>query len=162
MILLSDANVIIDLAYVGGIWVLPRLADTEILDLVLLECEHPSQPTLVEDVKAAGVRVISVQEDWISKAEPYRRNTTLSIQDCLNVFYAKNYQRTLLAGDLPLREVCQKEGVNLRGSVWIMEQAFEQGIVPAKELLQWIKSWPEKGRRLPKVQLKRLENMLQS
>lgn len=162
MILLSDANVIIDLAYVGGIWVLPRLADTEILDLVLMECEHPSQPMLVDDVKAAGIRVIPVQADWINQAEPYRRNSPLSMQDCLNVFYAKNYQRTLLAGDLPLREVCHKEGIDLRGSIWIVQQAFEQGLVPAKELLQWMKTWPEKGRRLPKADLKRLADLLQT
>ena len=115
MILLSDANVVIDLAYVGGLWVLPRLGDTEILDLVLQECEHPSQPTLTEDLIAAGIRVIPVLAKWLGQLAPYRRNAALSMQDCLNVYYAKNFQRTLLAGDLPLREECRKEGVVDKG-----------------------------------------------
>lgn len=40
MILLSDANVLIDLGYVDGLDVLCHLGQVEVLDVVLLECEH--------------------------------------------------------------------------------------------------------------------------
>lgn len=162
MILLSDANVIIDLALVGGLPVLPRLGETEVLDLVLLECEHPSQPTIAADVVAAGIKVVPVQREWVRQADPYRRNSPLSMQDSLSLYYAKEYQRTLLTGDLPLREFCLREGVELRGSFWIVQQAFELGLVPPRDLLEWLKTWPEKGRRLPQVELKRLSDLLQS
>ena len=37
------------------------------------------------------------------------------------------------------------------GSVWIVEQACERGIVPTQELIQRVKIQQEKGRRLPKA-----------
>jgi len=162
LILVSDANVLIDLGYVGAVSILPQLAETEVLDLVLIECEHPSQPGLVEEIKAAGIRVIAVDEEWITEADIYRADGSLSLQDRLNVHYAKTYQRTLLAGDLPVRDVCTREGIDLCGSLWIVQQAYERGLVTAEELLRWMKVWPEKGRRLPKVELKRLSDLLSS
>ncbi|MBC7964186.1 MAG: hypothetical protein H7Y05_14730 [Steroidobacteraceae bacterium] len=51
MILLTDTSILIDLEYVGGIAVLPRIAPCEILDVVLDECEHESQPGLVQNIK---------------------------------------------------------------------------------------------------------------
>jgi hypothetical protein len=48
LILLADTSILIDLEYVGGIYILPRIAPCEILDVVLDECEHASQPKLVQ------------------------------------------------------------------------------------------------------------------
>lgn len=38
---LVDANVLIDLGMVQGLDLLPRLDDSEVLDVVLLECKQP-------------------------------------------------------------------------------------------------------------------------
>jgi len=43
MIFLADAMVLIDLEYVGGS-LLPQMGATEVMDLVLAECIHTSQP----------------------------------------------------------------------------------------------------------------------
>lgn len=162
MILVSDANVLIDLGHVGGIPVLPLLAETEVLDLVLQECDHPSLPGLCDAVTAAGIKVIPVDRAWIKEADAYRQYSTLSLQDRLNIFYAKTRERVLVTGDLPLRDACQREVVELRGSIWIVEQAYERGLVGRDELLRWLEVWPGKGRRLPKGEVDRLIAMLQS
>lgn len=159
MILLSDANVLIDLGYVSGLELLVQLAPTEVLDVVLDECEHPSQPSLVEAVSEAGIQVVETQTSWVVAAGAYR-SAELSERDRLNLYYAKAFQRVLLAGDLPLRERCAKEGVEVHGSLWLVEQAHARKLVPPEVLCRWLGVWPRVGRRLPKPDLARLKKQL--
>ena len=159
MILLSDANVLIDLGYVGGLGLLARLAPTEVLDVVLLECEHERQPELVNEVRAAGVSVVSTEASWIGAAGRYK-SAGLSLRDRLNLYYAKAYGRVLLAGDKPLRERCEAEGVEVHGSLWLVERACEHALVAEAELCRWIRVWPTLGRRLPASELRRLSRRL--
>lgn len=159
MILLSDANVLIDLGHVDGLGLLVQLAPTEVLDIVLDECEHHSQPGLVEAVQQAGVAVIPTQAAWLVSARAYK-SAELSERDQLNLYYAKTYQRVLLAGDLPLRERCAREGVEVHGSLWLVERAFTLGLVTAQELCRWLRAWPALGRRLPPTELRRLARKL--
>lgn len=159
MILLSEANMLIDLGYVEGLELLVQLAPTEVLDVVLDECEHPSQPGLVSAVEEAGVTVVATQARWVTAATAYKVGE-LSIRDRLNLYYAKTYQRVLLAGDLPLRERCSKEGVEVHGSLWLVEQAFTLGLFTAQELCRWTKVWPTLGRRFPPRELRRLETVM--
>ena len=58
MILLSDANVLMDLGHVHGLNTLTRMAPVEVLDVVLAECDHHSQPSLVSNIRAAGITEI--------------------------------------------------------------------------------------------------------
>lgn len=159
MILLSDANVLIDLGYVDGLELLTALAPTEVLDVVLLECEHERQPELVATIQAAGVEVIATQRSWVSAARRYK-SAELSGQDRLNLYYAKTYSRILLAGDKPLRERSQFEGVEVHGSLWLIERAIEQSLVSPAELCRWLKVWPSLGRRFPTSELRRLVDRL--
>ncbi len=159
MILLSDANVLIDLGYVDGLSLLTRLAPTEVLDVVLLECEHEQQPGLVTAIRNSGVKVIETKAAWVAAARTYRA-IELSVQDRLNLYYAKAYGRILLAGDRPLRSRCIAEGVEVHGSLWLVEQALINSFVTAAELCHWLDVWPTLGRRLPETELRRLAKRL--
>lgn len=46
MILLSDANVLIDFGYVHAVALLPRIAPVEVLDVVLEECRQERWPRI--------------------------------------------------------------------------------------------------------------------
>ena len=162
MILLSDANVLIDLEYVGAIQHLPLIAPVEVLDVVLEECIDDRQPLLVEHVKAAGITVVPLEREWIVPARQFNRYGDLSSQDCLNLFYAQQYNRILVAGDLWVRKSCAKEGIDCRGTIWIVEELFSQKLVPASLLLMWIGKWPLFRRRLPAKELARLEKLLKT
>lgn len=159
MILLSDANVLIDLGYVGGLSLLAGLAPTEVLDVVLLECEHERQPGLVAAVRSSGVTVVPTQASWLTAARAYR-SAELSSQDRLNLYYAKTYGRVLLAGDKPLRDRCGLEGIEVHGSLWLVERAFSRSLMSAGELCRWLEVWPSLGRRLPAADLRRLADLL--
>ncbi|MEL7509501.1 MAG: hypothetical protein AAFN42_19390, partial [Cyanobacteria bacterium J06554_1] len=87
MILLSDANVLIDLGHVQGLDILCQLESVEVLDVVLEECDHPSQPDLVAKILDAGVQLIETKIEWLQAAQAYRQGN-LSPPDLLNFCYA--------------------------------------------------------------------------
>lgn len=159
MILISDASVLIDLGFVDGIDLLPKLGECEVLDLVLMECEHPSQPDLVRTVKESGISVIPVtQALWIEASSLQAKQ--LSVQDKLTLCYAAQRKGIVLAGDRPLREKCLETGIEYRGAIWIVEEAFIKGLIDQEELCRWISVWPTVGRRIPKIELNRLRQVL--
>jgi hypothetical protein len=110
LILISDANILIDLGFVDGINLLPKLGKCEVLDLVLMECEHPSQPELVRTVKESGIFVIPVSQALLNEASSLQARQ-LSVQDKLTLCYASHCNGTVLTGDRPLREKCQESDI---------------------------------------------------
>lgn len=156
LILLSDANILIDLGYVDGLSLLPKIAPVEVLDVVLSECDHPSQPSLVEDIRACGIREVATEVRWMSEA---KRVKGLSSQDALNLYYAARYGRVLLTGDNRLRKQSDMSGVEVHGSIWLAEQAYRRELVATQRLCYWLHEW-SKRRRLPDEGLGRLREIL--
>jgi hypothetical protein len=159
VILLADTSILIDLEHVGGIGILPRLAPCEILDVVLAECEHESQPDLAQNIISAGITVIETSPELANRANSLRRGGVSTI-DMMTLCHARENGHTVLAGDRPLRERCVEEGVAVRGSIWIVEEAHRQRLLEAAELMRWLSIWPTVGRRLPAEELKRLRQLL--
>lgn len=158
--MLADANILIDLAVVGRVGVLPAIAPTEVLDVVLEECRHASQPTLLADVIGCGVTVVETDVSWVGPAVELR-TTSLSLPDALNLSYAHAQGRVLLAGDLPLRIAAQGLGVEVHGSIWLVEQVVGRTTVAdPQEICDWLDRWPASGRRLPARELARLRRGL--
>jgi hypothetical protein len=161
VILLADTNILIDLEYVGGIGVLPRLAPCEILDVVLAECENEKQPLIIQHIEQSGITVIETNRELVLMASALRRGGT-STYDMMTFCHAQEHGHTVLTGDRPLRERCREEGVDYRGSFWIVEEVHLQGLLESAELLRWLTVWPQLGRRLPKEELLRLHRILSS
>ncbi len=159
MILVSDASILIDLGFVDGVGVLPALGACEVLDLVLMECEHESQPGLVQNIMASGITVVQVSDSLLQKANSMQAKL-LSVQDKLTLCYATSMDRVVLAGDRPLREKCQESGLECRGTIWILEEAHRNRLVQPDELCRWLSVWPSVGRRLPPKELERLYSVL--
>ncbi len=159
MILLSDANVLIDLGYVGGLAVLTQLGQVEVLDVVFDECCHPSQPDLPGAIEAAGIQRVTVLREWVQSARPYRTRN-LSSQDALCLYYAKAYQRLLLTNEKPLRKCCEEQQVMVHGTLWIIQRVHERQIVEASKLCEWLAVLSRHNRRLPKNDVTRLKQRL--
>lgn len=159
MILVSDANVLIHLGHVGGLWVLPKIAATEVLDVILQECHHPSQPTLVPDIQGSGVQVVQSELSWILEAQQYH-TAAMSAQDSLNLHYAKAFGRVLLTNDGPLRRHSNHHGVAVHGTIWILEEAARLDLVPGGDLCEWIRLLSDPRWRLPLNELHRVQAYL--
>ena len=159
MILLSDANVVMDLGYVGGLRLLPLLGQCEVLSTVLLECEHEAQPGLVDQIIAAGIVSVEVGRPLIEAAMNHP-NEIISLQDRQCLIYAQEQGRVLLTGDRFLRDAADAGGVEYHGSVWLVEQAMALGEFDSDELCGWLEMWPLRQRRLPKSELLRIRSLL--
>jgi predicted nucleic acid-binding protein len=160
LILLSDANVLIDLGYVDGLSVLTQLGTVEVLDVVFNECCHPRQPDLPEAIAAAGIQTVTVVQEWVLLARSYQTGP-LSFQDVLCLYYAKTYQRLLLTNEKPLRRSCQKQQVPVHGTLWIIQSVYERELLDAAILCEWLSILHQHNRRLPKAEVALLGKLLE-
>lgn len=159
MILLSDANVLIDLGYVDGLSVLTQLGTVEVLDVVFDECRHPRQPDLPEAIAAAGIETVPVTQAWALSARAYQQGP-LSFQDALCLYYAETYQRLLLTNEKPLRRFCQERQVPVHGTLWIIQSVYERQLLDAVLLCEWLSILNRHNRRLPKAEINTLKQRL--
>jgi len=159
MVLVTDANVLIDLCCTGGLHVLPKIGPTEVLDVVLKESiDH--KPELLKQVNMEGINVISVEYDWLDEADSLRTEE-LSLPDSLNLYYARRCKRILLTNDGPLRIRCEELGVSYHGTLWLMEQMFEQNLIESHELCSWFPIFIKYNRRcLPPKQTEQLKQKI--
>lgn len=159
MILLSDANVLIDLGYVDGLSLLMQLGTVEVLDIVLDECYHPRQPELPRAIVAAGIQKVHTLSQWAQLARTYQTGP-LSFQDALCLYYAKTYQRILLTNEKPLRKFCQEQQVPVHGTLWIIQSVHERQLLDAMALCEWLAILDRHNRRLPKAEVNSLKQQL--
>lgn len=159
MILVTDANILITLFDVDGVAVLPQIAPTEVLDVVLAECEHESQPGLREAVIASDIEIVTSEIAWAAQANRMKGGKLSSV-DALCLYYAKSQGRALLSGGRPLRNRCKEEGVEYHGVLWVVREAYDRNLMPAEELCRWVNIWPVMERRLPKDELRKLKGQL--
>ncbi|MBW4474720.1 MAG: hypothetical protein KME45_30730 [Stenomitos rutilans HA7619-LM2] len=159
MIFLLDANILIDLGCVEGLDTLASLGIAEVLDMVLIDCEHPKQPSLVEDIRQIGVKEITVEQKGVKAAQKYRKGR-LSLQDALNLHHAKTFGHTLLTNEQPLRSVCIEEEVPFHGMLWIVEQVHNLQLRSVAQLCNWLQILEQLNRWLPKTELEELRQKL--
>lgn len=156
---MTDANILITLFDVDGVAVLPQIAPTEVLDVVLAECEHESQPGLREAVIASEIEVVTSEIAWAAQANKMKGGKLSSV-DALCLYYAKSRGMALLSGDKPLRNRCKEEGVEYHGVLWVVREAYDRNLMPPEELCRWVNIWPLMERRLPKDELGKLRDQL--
>jgi rRNA-processing protein FCF1 len=161
LILIADSNILIDMEYADAISVLPQINPCYVLDVVLEECDNKTQPLLVQNILASGIKVIETNAAIADNASS-RRNGKVSTVDMMHICVAEKNGYIVLAGDRALRERCSEEGVEVRGIIWIVEEAHRLNLVKGKELCRWLELWPMIMRRLPAEELSRLRKKLHS
>ena len=157
MILISDANVLIDLGLVNGLTIFTQLAKVEVLDVIFDECTAPSQ--LQNQIISAGIQKIEVTHDWLRSLIAYHQGS-LSFQDALCLYYAKNFNRVLITNDKPLRTLSQQQGIKIHGTLWIIHQAYEQKLLSSNELCAWISTLIQQGSRMPPQEVAKLRALM--
>jgi len=162
-LLVSDANIIIDIAVAGLVEVMFSL-DYEfgIADLQFaaeLEQQHP-------EVLAAGLKLVELQPEAVGAANTLLENNTrqkVSIYDCMALSLAQQEECTLLTGDGKLRQLAIVEGVTVRGTLWLMEQMFKAGAITVDQAEQAYNKMLDDGSRLPEDEIqKQLTNFRES
>ena len=146
-ILVSDANIFIDMDVSNLTRSMFRLNETfatpDVLYREELEEHHADLPRFglrIEQLDSAGI----VEVGRISAI--YNQTST---NDVFAIVLAKERQWSLLTGDQHMRNAALEEGVEVRGTVWLIRRMVETKIISIIQARASMKLMRNGGRRLP-------------
>lgn len=164
-ILVSDANIIIDMA-AGGLLI--SMFSMEECDFIApnmlfeeeLEEEH-------EHILELGLRLEVLTSDTLSvHHELVERNPEPGRYNLFALALAKQEECPLLTGDMALRTAAQKEGVEVHGTLWLVERMVETEKISVAAARSAYEKMKEDGSWLPwklaEANLKKLDKQLQA
>lgn len=148
-LLVSDANIIIDMN-TGGLLRLmfgfdATFAVPDTLFEEELRADHPELPRL-------GLKLLELHEETVAHAsrlvEKYR-GLGASTNDLLALALAWQEKCPLLTGDGRLRTAAQTEGIDMHGTLWLVEQMVKARTITARKAEFGYDKMRKAGRRLP-------------
>ena len=151
-LLISDANIIIDIEAGGLVNQMFRLeyrfgVPDVLFDLELRE-QHGHLVTL-------GLEVLEVKSEAVRYAETLgERYRATSAMDLLALALARQECCPLLSGDKALRQAARKEGVDVRGTIWLVGEMLQAKVVTRKQARAAYTAMLSDGRRLPENEIK--------
>ena len=157
-LLISDANILIDIEegrLLESFFSLPyqfKAPD------VLFEEELREQHS---DLLDLGLLLGELSTDSVEYAFELRQKyASLSMNDCFALSLAKQEECPLLTGDMALRNTAQEEEVELKGTLWAVEQMVAHEIINKEQALKAYDSMKAAGRRLPwSIAVRRLNEL---
>lgn len=146
-LLISDANILIDLEegqLIETVFSLPyQFSTPDMLFYDELEEQHSHLLDL-------GLQLGDLTEDSIDTLQQLVSvHTKPSRYDCMALVLAQQEQCPLLTGDKELRASAKKEGVEVRGTIWLVERMIEHNLISISQALDSYQRMEENGRRLP-------------
>ena len=153
----SDTNVWIDFGCIDRLGLPFLLPYSYIMYYEQIERELLSVNR--EELTKSGLQAVDITIDEFFLAEEYgAKYLALSKWDRIALAIAKNRNIKLLTGDMPLRKAAIKEKVQVVGTIGIVDELYNRGLVDKQEYIYCLEALLEKnGRmvRLPSEELKR-------
>lgn len=104
-----------------------------------------------EQLKALGLIVETLQADAVAALfELTLQHNNSALADVSWYFVAKAKNLPLLTGDAQLRRQAAKDGVVVRGALWLLDQFIEHGIIASNHAAASLQAMLDAGARLPK------------
>jgi len=131
-IIVNDANILIDLAKLDLIEKLSELgAALHTNDFVLSEIKESSQRKKIDlFVSEKIITVASTDsEEVIVISQMTIENKGLSFEDCSIWYYAKKSKGLLLTGDKKLRICAEKDDVEVRGIIYVLDELLRKNLI---------------------------------
>jgi len=146
-LIISDANILIDMEVAGlleAMFQLPeRFAVPDLLYVEELEEQHA-------DLPGYGLLVLEMPSETIGQAQQLRAKHAQPGQMDLNALALAMHQACpLLTGDRRLREAAEQEQVRVNGTLWLMEQLLQVGIITLTQMEHAYDAMRQANRRLP-------------
>jgi len=142
-----DANVLIDIHHANLTRSLFSMSFSLVTtDLIASELEVPNYEYLMDP----GLRSIELSSDQIERllqlSSSYRR---LSVMDLSALILAKEWRVPLLTNDKPLRDTAAEAGVEVHGTLWILDKMVCQNLISPRRAAEALESMIAKGSRFP-------------
>ncbi len=155
-IIVNDANILIDLAELDLIEKLSELgAALHTNDFVLSEIKESSQREKIDlFVSEKIITVASTgSEEVIVISQMTIENKGLSFEDCSVWHYAKKSNGLLLTGDKKLKTCAEKDGVEVRGIIYVLDELLSNNIISEETAIIKIKELYSLNKWLPKNEI---------
>ena len=148
-LVISDANVLIDMEAGGLLRPMFRLdyrfAVPDVLFEVELREHHPGLARL-------GLRRKELNGESVRYVETLASDTRakgVGRYDLFGLALARQENCMLLTGDSLMRTLAESEGREVRGTLWLVEQILNSGLIKPKRARQAYDVMRKAGRRLP-------------
>lgn len=155
----SDTNIWIDFAVIDRLELPFRLPYVYLMNQDAAEDELLAPPGLGQKLVELGLHKVELTEEEFYLAEEYiNLYKKISLYDSVALAIAKVRQIKLLTGDGALRKAAVKEGVEVIGTIGILDRLYHEQLVEAKEYLyclQELLRYNGKKIRLPEAELRR-------
>lgn len=160
----SDTNVWIDFSEIEELELPFLLPFIYLMNDETVEDELLNPPGLSERLLSLGLQKTELSEAEFFLAEEYKgRYSNPSIYDCIALAIAKVRGIILLTGDLALRKAAKAEGVDVMGTIGVLDCLHESDKISSEKYADCLNKFLEKNGgkiRLPKRELeKRLHNL---
>lgn len=158
----SDTNIWIDFNTISRTDLPFRLPCTYIMYKEALRKEIINPPELLTDLQKSGLIGVDLTiEEFFYADELSKKYVKLSGYDRTALAVAKYRKIPLLTGDNPLRKAAEKEGVEVFGTIGLLDKLYEGDYINKLEYQFCLESLLEhKERRLPEEELqKRIESL---
>jgi hypothetical protein len=159
-LVVTDANIIIDLdagGLLGEIFRLPGIefCTPDVLYLEELAQQYGALPGL-------GLKVISQPPESVGYVTEMRtRYRGPSTNDLFALALARTLQCPLLSGDRPLRLAADAEGIEIHGTLWLVEALRQANLITISRMIAAYEAMQRDGSRLPwdaiRAQIRRWE-----
>jgi predicted nucleic acid-binding protein len=123
-IIIVDTNIISDLYEAG---VLDKFINLENIYMSKLVKYNEINGKTGDLYLIDRINTITESENQILQALELSTNERgLSIYDCINFVLARDEETLLLTGDRRLRNYAEKQGVTVKGTIWIIDKMIEE------------------------------------
>ena len=161
-IVINDANILIDLAKLDLLDVFSKLPfDLYTTDFVYEELNEEQKSPVSILHKNGFIKIIETEEvlDFQNITELLDSSTGLSFEDCSVWYYSQKLSGTLLTGDGKLRKQVSKQGIEVRGIIYVFDELVKQKLLNYPIAVEKIEQLYQLNNRLPKKEIdKRIEH----
>ncbi len=155
----SDTNVWLDFVEIEKLELPFRLPYVYLMNDETVEDEVLSPEGLSNELLKMGLKKTELTTEEFYLAEEFsEKYGKTSIYDCIALAIAKERHLVLMTGDGALRKAASQEGVEVMGTIGILDQLYEGEYIDGKEYGECIRKLMEKNGgkvRLPQGELER-------
>jgi len=130
--LIFDSSVLFDIQNSSSFGYVSKLLNNLLVTDIILndELETIDAPTLL----SYGFQTVQLSPEEMLSLQNYRtRFKALSVGDLSCLVYAENHNAVIIAGDKNLRALATQKMIEVHGSLWLLDELIELGIItPAK------------------------------
>lgn len=151
-VVINDTNIIIDLIQLELLEEFSNLKFKLLTtDFVFEELNTEQQNILTPLIENNTIRLIKTEslDEYIAIYNLLHSTHGLSFEDCSIWYYCKKLNGTLLTGDAKLRKEVNKDGIEVRGIIYLFDEFLRQKLITYKLAIEKIVELKSINNRLP-------------